>query len=79
MLCWDKNSIKSNRYKITNKIIMIYIIDFIGYFILIRRKSGSGVRITILSWVLSPVFDGSGEFKREASRMTGLLRQDGVC
>ena len=28
-----KNPIKSNRYKITNKINTLYVIDFIGYFI----------------------------------------------
>ena len=28
-----KNPIKSNRYKITNKIKSLYLIDFIGYFI----------------------------------------------
>ena len=30
-----KNVIKSNGYKITNKINKMYIIDFIGYFILL--------------------------------------------
>ena len=28
-----KNIIKSDRYKITNKINILYVIDFIGYFI----------------------------------------------
>ena len=31
----QKIIIKSNRYKITNKINEIYVIDFIGYFILL--------------------------------------------
>ena len=40
MLKQTKYPIKSNRYKITNKIKVLYLIDFIGYFILFRRLAG---------------------------------------
>ena len=35
-----KNTIKSNRYKIINKINILYLVDFIDYFILIGRQLG---------------------------------------
>ena len=59
-LCWLKISIKSNRYKITNKFNVIYLVEFIGYFIRVLKSPVPGIGAGLGCYEHNPMHSAMG-------------------